>query len=113
MEVKSYERIRAGGQSKENRDVPIALGGIGEVGLLDSLRIHAGGVVDGMGSGSGSGIVGAEYGSESGGQADTASQIAALESETKRLRASLERAIKVNDTMWKGVVQMKLAEDAQ
>jgi pre-rRNA-processing protein IPI3 len=109
MEVKSFERIPAGAQSRESRDVPIALGGIGNVGLLDSLRVNAGvgGVGDGMGSRV---VVGSAQGS--GGQADTASQIAALESETKRLRASLERAIKVNDTMWKGVVQMKLAEDA-
>jgi pre-rRNA-processing protein IPI3 len=105
MEIKPFERIRAGAGARENREVSLALGGIREVGLLDALRVPrdadelSGGSASGGGGGGGAG------------ETDTASRIAALESETQRLRASLERAVKVNDTMWRGVVQMKLAED--
>ncbi len=109
MEIKPFERIRASEHVRQDCQVSLALGGVREVGLVDALRPA---VVSGdVELGSGAGVPGGAGGAGGAGETDTASRIAALESETKRLRASLERAVKVNDSMWRGVVQMKLAED--
>ena len=56
---------------------------------------------------------GVEVAAVASGGVDTASQIADLESENARLKASLEKAIKDNEKMWNGVVQMKLAESGK
>ena len=41
---------------------------------------------------------------------ETGSRIASLEEENKRLQANLDRAIKINEKMWSGVVDLRLAE---
>ena len=47
------------------------------------------------------------FGTATAGEAD---KIAALEEENKRLRASLEKAARINDKMWAGIVDMKMLE---
>lgn len=94
MEIKPFERMRAGGPARDIREVSMVLRSRGTDGALDGLRLKpksTGGI------------------RSAGPAADTTStQIATLENENKRLKASLDRAIKVNEKMWAGVVTMKL-----
>jgi pre-rRNA-processing protein IPI3 len=40
----------------------------------------------------------------------SADRLAELEAENKKLKANLERAVKINEKMWSGIVDAKLAE---
>jgi pre-rRNA-processing protein IPI3 len=49
------------------------------------------------------------FASPSAGVAETSSdKVAELEAENKKLKASLERAVKINEKMWKGIVDERL-----
>lgn len=97
MEIKTFERMRAGGPARDMKEVTIALRPKGTEELLDGLRLQP--------KSSGRSRVMRNTGSSI---ASTSTQIASLESENKKLKASLDRAIKVNEKMWAGVVNMKL-----
>lgn len=110
VEIRPFERQKASRQTREAREVVMLAGP--KRGDVDDLLSSLGSPIIAA-SAAGLGLtssVGAVVGS---GNVDTASQIADLESENKRLKASLEKAIKDNEKMWNGVVQMKLAENGQ
>lgn len=98
MEIRAFERQKASRQTRDAREV-VMLSGAKSTAVDDLLASIApprkGTMVDVQ---------------VASGGVDTASQIAGLESENQRLKASLEKAIKDNEKMWNGVVQMKLAD---
>jgi pre-rRNA-processing protein IPI3 len=97
MEIKALERMRQGRVAREVQDCTLVLGQRGS-SRLDELRPIAttrtttstsiGAAVDGTSS----------------------ERLAELEAENKKLKANLERAIKINEKMWNGVVDLKLAD---
>lgn len=93
MEIKPFERMQAGLPARGMREVTLALRPKGNESVLDGLRLQP--------KSSGPRFTG------SAGSNTSSTQIASLESENKRLKASLDRAIKVNEKMWAGVVNMK------
>lgn len=95
MDIKPFERIRAGPAARDMREVGVVLRfDLKGREMVDSLRPKR------------------EIGFSIGGNGDAGEKVAGLEAENKRLKASLERAVQVNDKMWAGVVQLKLADGA-
>ena len=98
MEIKPFERMRAGAAARDMREVGIVLRSKGTESALEKLRLQPK-------------SQGGARAAES--TTDTSTQIANLESENKKLKASLDRAMKVNEKMWAGVVNMKLDGGAE
>lgn len=102
MEIRQFDRMRsAAGTGEGTREVGIVLRQTSNKSLVDALRPKSRrGLTIPISGATGSGT----------GTNNTASHIANLEHENKRLRASLERAVQVNEKMWAGAVQMKLVQ---
>lgn len=98
MEIKPFERMRAGAAARDMLEVGIVLRSKGSESALEKLRLQPK-------------SQGGARAAES--TTDTSTQIANLESENKKLKASLDRAMKVNEKMWAGVVNMKLDGGAE
>ena len=96
MEIRNLERMRVGRAAKDAQEVVVVLpGASGNFAAVDALRGH-----------------GAELQVQLGGRGRVERQeeedTAALQAEVKRLRAALGRAVKLNEKMWNGVVDLKL-----
>lgn len=96
MEIKPFERMRAGKAAREIQEVTMLLRPNSMTTQLDDLRPPR-----------------TQTALSSVLPADTSDQMAALLAENKRLRASLDRAVKINDKMWEGIVDMKLDVSTQ
>jgi pre-rRNA-processing protein IPI3 len=94
MEIKALERMRAGRVAREVQECTLVLGQNGS-SRLESLRPKARVVAAAATSGA------AESSSE---------RLAELEAENKKLKANLERAVKINEKMWNGIVDIKLGD---
>lgn len=93
MEIKPLERMRAGRVAREVQECTLVLGQNGS-SRLDALRPPTR----------------ALFAAPSVGAVETGSdKVAELEAENKKLKASLERAVKINEKMWKGIVDERLA----
>lgn len=94
MEVKPLERTRGGRIAREVQEVSVVLVPTASTHRFEQLRpprtqlVPAGGVE----------------------HDDQADRVQELEAENKRLRANLDRAVRINEKMWSGVVELKLAE---
>jgi len=93
MEIKALERMRAGRVAREVQECTLVLGQSGS-SRLEALRprvktvaVTTSGTVD-----------------------SSSERLAELETENKKLKANLERAVKINEKMWKGIVDAKLAD---
>lgn len=92
MEIKPLERMRTGRVAREVQECTLVLGQKGS-SRLESLRPPTRTM----------------FASPSAGVAETsADKVAELEAENKKLKASLERAVKINEKMWKGIVDERL-----
>jgi pre-rRNA-processing protein IPI3 len=94
MEIKALERMRAGRVPREVQECTLVLGQKGS-SRLESLRPISRNIASPQISGVG------ESNSE---------RLAELEAENKKLKANLERAVKINEKMWNGIVDIKLAD---
>jgi pre-rRNA-processing protein IPI3 len=94
MEVKPFERMRGTRSTRNAQEVTMLLRPRISATSVESLRPPKLIVVS----------------SNSAASVDTGDQLAALEAENKRLRAGLDRAVKINDRMWNGIVDMKLVD---
>jgi len=92
MEIKPLERMKANRQARETREVTILLGAQRSNSLQNALRLPARGKATSKLS---KGMDG--------------DKVVELVAENQRLRAHLEKAIKINDRMWKGIVETQLA----
>lgn len=96
MDVKPLERMRMGKPARDVQEVTMMIRPTSAVSV-DSLRparpkaTHAAAVAD---TGAGD-------------------QLAEIMAENKRLRASLEKAVKINDKMWEGIVDLHLVPKDQ
>lgn len=95
MEIRPFERTKAGARIKEAHDVGIVLQANAHTALLDELRLPGRRRLANLGT------------SAPTGEAD---RLAELEAENQKLRLSLERALKINDQMWNGLVDRKIAQ---
>jgi pre-rRNA-processing protein IPI3 len=93
MEIKPLERVRAGRIAREVQDCTLVLGQKGS-SRLDKLRPAHTTIVAAPAAG-----LAAETSSD---------RVAELEAENKKLKANLERAVKINEKMWKGIVDERL-----
>ena len=95
LDVKAFERMRVGRTAKDVQEVTMLLRPNPLIASLDCLRPAEapsfGTSAQPATSGTG-----------------TEEQIAQLMAENKRLKASLDRATKINDKMWSGIVDMHL-----
>ncbi|ORX39063.1 WD40-repeat-containing domain protein [Kockovaella imperatae] len=98
LEVKAFERLRVGKSNREAQDVVMALGPSTKHELLTSLRPPR--ARGSMARGSGDVHI-----------QKTNEHLAEILDENKRLRASLDKAVKINDKMWKGVVDLHLMNE--
>ena len=95
IEVKPFERMRVGKTARYAQEVTMSLRPGPHDSLLDALRpIRERSIIVAQG----------------GAGERTAQQLADVIAENKRLRTSLERAVKINDQMWKGVVDLQLVK---
>lgn len=92
MDIKNLERMRASRTAQDSQEVSIILRPSKVSDRLLSLR---GGVVASSPS---------ARPVENGTQDDTA----ALHNEIKRLRTALDKAVKTNEKMWNGIVDLKM-----
>lgn len=95
MDVKPFERMRNGRSAQEVQEISIVIRPSKPATKLEQLRIPRNTALSSSGERSGT---------------DSGARIAILEEENKRLRANLDRAVKINEKMWSGVVDLKLAE---
>ncbi|RSH78915.1 uncharacterized protein EHS24_001838 [Apiotrichum porosum] len=96
MDIKNLERMRIGRAAKDVQEVGVILRPSGQSRLLTKLRNTVGTqtlVADATGH------------TQAADHVDTA----ALQDEVKRLRVALDKAVKINEKMWNGVVDLKLA----
>lgn len=99
MEIKPLERMRAGRVAREVQESTIILGR--RTG--DRLRELAG-------SRSGTNSLVSSTAQSTGGIESNSDRVAELEAENKRLKANLDKAVKLNEKMWSGIVDLRLAE---
>jgi pre-rRNA-processing protein IPI3 len=95
MEIKALERMRAGRIAREVQECTLVLGQSGS-SRLEALRPPVKGQ---------KAVVMTNTAADS-----SADRLAELEAENKKLKANLERAVKINEKMWSGIVDAKLAE---
>ena len=107
MEIRPFERQKASRQTRDAREVVLLSGLKSRSGASGDVEDLLASLAPATPARRGMEVAAASTG------VDTASQMADLEAENKRLKASLEKAIKDNEKMWKGVVQMKLGENGQ
>jgi pre-rRNA-processing protein IPI3 len=93
MEIKALERMRAGRVAREVQECTLVLGQNGS-SRLGNLRPQVQKTV-----------VATSAAVETSGE-----RLAELEAENKKLKANLERAVKINEKMWNGIVDAKLAD---
>lgn len=96
MEIKPLERMRAGRVAREVQEATIVLGRR-QTDRLNSLRP----------SGSAPLVAATRAG---GIEASSSDRVAELEAENKRLKANLDKAVKLNEKMWNGIVDMRLGD---
>ena len=94
MEIKALERMRAGRVAREVQECTLVLGQKGS-SRIESLRPKSGVVATTVAPGA------VESNSD---------RLAELEAENKKLKANLERAVKINEKMWNGIVDIKLGD---
>jgi pre-rRNA-processing protein IPI3 len=94
MEIKALERMRAGRVAREVQECILVLGQKGS-SRLESLRPKAR-------------IFAAAATSDA--VESSSERLAELEAENKKLKANLERAVKINEKMWNGIVDIKLGD---
>ena len=94
MEIKALERMRAGRVAREVQECTLVLGQRGS-SRLKSLRPESRVAT----------ITAAPGAAES-----NSERLAELEAENKKLKANLERAVKINEKMWNGIVDIKLGD---
>jgi pre-rRNA-processing protein IPI3 len=94
MEIKALERMRAGRVAREVQECTLVLGQKGS-SRLESLRPK-------------SRMIAAA--TTSGAVESSTERLAELEAENKKLKANLERAVKINEKMWNGIVDIKLGD---
>lgn len=97
MEIKPLERMRAGRVAREVQECTIVLGRRTDdrVRLLTSSRSRPAAFPVAISNGD---------------TTPTSDRVAELEAENKRLKSNLDKAVKLNEKMWSGIVDMRLAE---
>jgi pre-rRNA-processing protein IPI3 len=98
MEIRNLERMRVGRAAKDAQEVSVLLrSGPADHARVDRLR------------GSGSRTAPTEtFRATAPSRTDAEVDSAALQHEVKRLRTALDRAVKLNEKMWNGVVDLKM-----
>ncbi|KAK4687330.1 pre-rRNA-processing protein IPI3, partial [Tremellales sp. Uapishka_1] len=91
-EVRPFERLRVGRAARDVQEVTVILRPSGTRARLERLRAP---------------IVSSMSPTSQVAENDVGEKVASLEMENKKLKASLERALKVNEKMWSGIVDMK------
>ena len=99
MEIKALERMRAGRVAREVQECTIVLGRRGD----DRVRAL---LPSASQSSSGMGTI--SYSSNNG--ESSSDRVAELEAENKKLKGNLEKAVKLNEKMWSGIVDMRLGD---
>ena len=92
MEIKPLERMRIGKSVEDVQEVTILLRSNPHV-ELDTLRPLRPDQLPGVPV-----------------DAESSDKLAELVAENKRLHASLDRAVKINERMWNGIIDLKLAQ---
>jgi pre-rRNA-processing protein IPI3 len=100
MEIKPLERMRAGRVAREVQECTIVLGRRTDERVRQIVNKN---------SDSGSTV---PLAVTNGGTVTESSsdRVAELEAENKRLKSSLDKAVKLNEKMWSGIVDLRLAE---
>ena len=101
MEIKALERMRAGRVAREVQECAIVLGRRSDArikALLPS-RSHA--------------RLGTIAQSSDSGVESSSDRVAELEAENKRLKSNLDKAVKLNEKMWSGIVDLRLADQTK
>jgi pre-rRNA-processing protein IPI3 len=94
MDIRNLERMRVGRSAKDVQEVSVVLNvSPSDLQAIDSLREQITAALAPGARRDGS---------------DEQEDSAALQQEVKRLRAALGRAVKLNEKMWGGVVDLKL-----
>lgn len=96
MDVRNLERMRTSRGAKDAQEVGVLLRPTSRTDLLNTLRASP--------SRNSSGGV-----ARPGHSAQTA-DVAALQDEIRRLKGALDKAVKINEKMWSGVVDVKLTQ---
>ena len=97
IEVKPFERMRVGKTARDVQEITVSLRPTIQHDLLPSVRPKKAQVIGTVAGGAG---------------ARTNDHLADVIEENRRLRADLDRAIRINDKMWNGVVDLHLAKEA-
>jgi pre-rRNA-processing protein IPI3 len=100
MEIKALERMRAGRVAREVQECTIVLG------RRDDRRVKA--LLPKS--------VSSQYGrishSTSEAAGSNSDRVAELEAENKRLKSNLDKAVKLNEKMWSGIVDLRLVDQS-
>lgn len=97
MEIKALERMRAGRVAREVQECTIVLGKKSDQKVKALLPNNS------------NSTLGSISHSTGGGESNS-DRVAELEAENKRLKSNLDKAVKLNEKMWSGIVDLRLAD---
>lgn len=97
MEIKALERMRAGRVAREVQECTIVLG------RKNDQRVKA--LLPNVSNST----LGSISHTSSGGESSS-DRVVELEAENKRLKSNLDKAVKLNEKMWSGIVDLRLAD---